>query len=98
MENSAKAKINNMANVSDDILESLRKDIAEIKVALLGNEYNPTAGLLYRMNDVETKVTRLTDKYQRIMWTVVGGGTVIAIIANFIMWVVDKVVLNAPIK
>lgn len=34
-------RIAEMCNVPDKILALLQSDVAEIKVALLGNEYNP---------------------------------------------------------
>jgi len=46
----------NMCNIPDDILEKLQKDISEIKVALLGNEYNPEGGLLYRTKENEDEI------------------------------------------
>lgn len=93
-------KIKEMCNVPDQILFILQKDIAEIKVALLGNEYNPAGGLLYRTSDIEqqlnavhTELERMKNKYDRIIWTVAGGATVIAVVANLIMQWFDKVVM-----
>jgi hypothetical protein len=81
-------------NVASDILEILQKDIAEIKVALLGNEYNPTAGLLYRMTQAEKCIEKLEMRYQRILWTVVGGASVISILFNLVMAFFDKFALH----
>jgi hypothetical protein len=87
--NSIHKKVDEMCNVPDDILLVLQKDIAEIKVALLGNEYNPGGGLLYRVADLEKKVTQLQNKYEKAIWTTSAAAAVIAIIANLIMWLFD---------
>ena len=90
-----------MCNVPDQILALLQKDIAEIKVALLGNEYNPAGGLLYRvaelekqLDDMQGEAERMKNKYDRILWTVAGGASVIAVAANLIMQWFDKIVMN----
>jgi len=81
-----------VCNIPDDILTTLQQDIAEIKVALLGNEYNPQGGLLYRVSDLEKHVDRLKNKYERIMWTIVVASSVIAFVFNVIMQMWDKVI------
>lgn len=93
-------KLKEMCNVPDQILALLQKDIAEIKVALLGNEYNPAGGLLYRTSELEKQVEltcveleRMKNKYDKIIWTVAGGATVIAVVANLIMQLFDKIVM-----
>ena len=73
-----------------EILAALQRDISEIKVALLGNEYNPAGGLLSRTALLEAEIERIKSKYDRIMWTVAGGGAVIAIVFNLIMAFFDK--------
>lgn len=78
-----------MCEVSDNILAALQKDVAEIKVALLGNEYNPAGGLLYRTADLERKTASLQAKYDKAFWTASGIAVVIAILANFFMWLFD---------
>ena len=89
-----------MPNIPDTILALLQKDIAEIKVALLGNEYNPAGGLLYRTADIEKQLSclrieqeHMKNKYDKILWTVGGGATVIAIIANLVMQWFDRIVM-----
>ena len=82
-------QIKEMCNVPDQILAILQKDIAEIKLALLGNEYNPTSGLVHRMGEVEKENIYLKAKIDRIYTTSMVAATAIAIVANFIMWLVD---------
>ena len=86
-----------MCEISDNILALLQKDIAEIKVALLGNEYNPAGGLLYRASALEKEVAQLKAKYDKAIWTSGGAAIVIAVIANVVMWLFD-VWKTIPIK
>lgn len=81
-----------MCNVADNILETLQKDIAEIKVALLGNEYNPTAGLLYRMTEAEKQLEKLRTRFDRIIWTAIGVASALSVIFNLIMAYFNKLV------
>ena len=90
-------KVKEVCNIPDEILTLLQKDIAEIKVALLGNEYNPSGGLLYRVAALEKVCEQLKTKYERVLYTATGVTIVIAVIANLIMWVFD-VWKNLPIK
>ena len=83
-----------MCNVPDNILETLQKDIAEIKVALLGNEYNPTAGLLYRMTEIEKQVEKLRIRFDRIIWTASGIAFILTVLFNLIMAFFDKIILK----
>jgi len=83
-------KFKEVCNIPDEILAILQKDIAEIKVALLGNEYNPTAGLLCRTSELEKELAKLKNRYDKIAWMVVGASTVIGIIFNLIMKMWDK--------
>lgn len=83
-------KLKEMCDVPDKILETLQKDIAEIKVALLGNEYNPTAGLLYRMTEAEKELSKLKMRYERLVWTASGVAVTLSVIFNLIMAFFDK--------
>jgi hypothetical protein len=94
MESSVRGKINNMANVSDDILESLRKDIAEIKLALLGNEYNPTSGIVHRMTQVELENQKLRIRLDRIVAWSAGAAAALTIVANIVAFWFEKVILK----
>lgn len=85
-------KFKEVCNIPDEILATLQKDIAEIKVALLGNEYNPTAGLLCRTSELEKELAKLKNRYDKIAWMVVGASTVIGIVFNLIMKMWDKFV------
>lgn len=80
--------------VLDEILAQLQKDIAEIKVALLGNEYNPGAGLVYRTIAAERELERLKNKVYRIIWTTAGAASVLTIVLNIIWVLFQKFVLN----
>lgn len=90
-------KIKDMSSIPDHILEQLQKDIAEIKTALLGNEYNPTGGLLYRTTDLEKEfdclkkdIERMSRKYDRIIWTAVGAGAIISFMMSLLGVFADK--------
>lgn len=93
-----------MCNIPDDILEKLQKDISEIKVALLGNEYNPEGGLLYRMKEAEhyqlclnEKISKLEDRLNKVFWTAAGGAAVITALLTLIFNLRDIIALfNAP--
>jgi hypothetical protein len=89
-----KKRTDNMENVSDSILELLRKDIAEIKLALLGNEYNPTAGLVYRTCEAERQIEKLRVRFDRMLWTASGAAIILSVTFNLIMAYFDKVVLK----
>jgi hypothetical protein len=91
-----------MCNVPDKILQQLQTDIAEIKVALLGNEYNPTAGLLYRTSELEKEYICLKNqlelqqsKFNRIVWTGIGVGTGVGFLWMIITQVLDKLIIFA---
>lgn len=81
-----------MCNVPDSILAILQKDIAEIKVALLGNEYNPEGGLLYRTTCLEREINKLKNKYDRAYYWVIGVSFTLAVIFNIVMQVLDNIV------
>lgn len=90
-------KIKDMCQISDKVLEQLQKDIAEIKVALLGNEYNPTGGLLFRtthlekcLEIIERDVSRMNRKYDKIIWTAIGAGGVVSTIITILGIFADK--------
>ena len=60
-------------------MEKLEKDIAEIKTALLGNEFNKN-GLLQRVETIE----KYQAKDKKAKWTVAGGLTVIMFLYNWL--------------
>jgi len=63
-----------------DKINEQNSSIKEIKDALLGNEYNEDGGLLKRFSVLETKVTRLENTHNKLLWTgsiLVGLGVVI---------------------
>jgi hypothetical protein len=91
MEKEIKSLTKDMCNIPDEILARLQSDIAEIKVALLGNEYNPTGGLLCRTTELEGEVAKLKNRYDKIMWMVVGASSVIAFVFNLLIRIADKI-------
>ena len=84
-----------MCNMSDSVLLILQKDVAEIKVALLGNEYNPTSGVLPRLGatereveDLECKLRTLNDKFNKVIWFGAGAGAVAGSLLQILMgWI-----------
>lgn len=95
-------RIQEMCNVPDKVLATLQKDIAEIKVALLGNEYNPTAGLLHRTAELEKEYTCLKaqvklqqDKFNRIVWTGIGVGTGVGFLWTVVTQILDRLLVFA---
>lgn len=95
-------EIKEMCNIPDKILQQLQIDIAEIKVALLGNEYNPTAGLLYRTSELEKEYLCLKrelelqqSKFNRIVWTGIGVGTGVGFLWMIVTQVLDKLLIFA---
>jgi len=90
--------VKEMCNIPDNVLALLQKDIAEIKVALLGNEYNPDGGLLCRTTDLEREVdelrekyTKMMNKYNKIIGAAGVAGGLMGIIIELIIRYVDKV-------
>jgi len=84
----------NMCNIPDDILEKLQKDVGDIRVALLGNEYNPEGGILCRTKQNEEELQKLKqkvqaqqDKFNKVVWTGIGVGSG----AGFIWYIVTEV-------
>jgi hypothetical protein len=72
-----------MCNMTDSVLLTLQKDVSEIKVALLGNEYNPTSGVLPRLTmqekeleRVENDFLKLKDRFNKMIWFAGGAGAV----------------------
>jgi len=85
-------KTKDMCTVPDSVLATLQKDIAEIKVALLGNEYNPEGGLLCRTTELERDFEKLKAKYEKTMAYAMGaaaGVSIVISITEFILvqWV-----------
>jgi len=78
--------------MSDSVLLVLQKDIAEIKVALLGNEYNPSGGLLCRTTELERELEKLKTRYDKMIWAAGGAGAAI----SFIVSVLYKLVFTIP--
>jgi hypothetical protein len=89
---------NNEMYIPNDIIKNLqtdvtdtRKDVSEIKSALLGNEYNPD-GLIKRQCNTEERLTKAEGKIDKIFWTAAGisGGVsgligIVALILKFVI-------------
>lgn len=84
-----------MCNMSDNVLLILQKDVADIKSALLGSEYNPTSGVLPRLSVAEKEVERLeeqqrkiNDKINKLVWFAGGIGATAGFIVELAMrWI-----------
>ena len=84
-----------MCNMSDNVLLILQKDVADIKSALLGSEYNPTSGVLPRLSVAEKEVERLEeqlrvimDKFNKLIWFAGGIGATAGFIVEIAMrWI-----------
>lgn len=75
-----------MKTIPDEIWEKMQADIAEIKVALLGNEYNPE-GALYQIKQNETCIRELRDSFNKMKWMAAGFGAFAGIVINIIIQV-----------
>lgn len=78
--------------VSQNQFNSLRKDVKEIKSALLGSEVYGQKGYLHRLEDVERDVDVLKDFKKKVLYYATGAtaaagffGAVIAQIISTIM-------------
>ena len=72
-----------MKAIPDEVWEKMQSDIMEIKVALLGNEYNPY-GALYQIKEHEKCMTELKTKLDRIMYTAAGIGAIAGLLISII--------------
>jgi hypothetical protein len=54
-------------------IQSLSKNITEIRSALLGSEMHPNAGLIYRMADIESEQQKTTESIKRQRWYLAGA-------------------------
>jgi len=71
--------------IPNEIWERMQADIAEIKVALLGNEYNPS-GALHQLKQHEKCITELQTRFNKLIWMAAGGGAV----AGFLISILFK--------
>jgi len=78
-----------MANVPDSVLLHLQKDVAEIKSALLGNEYSSHRGLIYRQACTEKNLDAVTNKVNKILWTAAGISAAVSVIFGAVMIIVN---------
>ena len=79
-------------NLQTDVTDT-RKDVSEIKSALLGNEYNPD-GLIKRQCNTEERLTKAEGKINKIFWTAAGisGGVsfIIGVITLILKFATNK--------
>jgi hypothetical protein len=87
-------KIKEVCDIPDHILAKLQSDVAEIKVALLGNEYNPAGGLLCRTSEVEKELEKLRNRYDKMIWAAGGAGAAISFIVSILVFIFDKIILK----
>lgn len=81
-------------NISDDVLSKLQRDVSDIKVAILGNEYNPEGGMLCRTQKNEDEIVKLKKevelqrgRFNKIVWTGIGVGSG----AGFVWYILTEV-------
>lgn len=81
-------------NISDDVLSKLQRDVSDIKVAILGNEYNPEGGVLCRTQRNEAEIASLkseiakqNSRFNRVVWTGIGVGSG----AGFVWYILTEV-------
>lgn len=77
-------EIKEMYTVPDSVLATLQKDIAEIKTALLGNEYNPAGGLLCRTTELEKEFEKLKLRYEKTMAYATGIAAAVSVVLTFL--------------
>lgn len=73
-----------MKTIPDEVWEKMQGDIAEIKTALLGNEYNPY-GALHQIKEHEKTLVELTTRVNRMMWTAGAIGATAGFLISFIL-------------
>ena len=78
---------NKMCEVPDNILEDLRRDVSQIKTALLGNEYNDHRGLLCGVKELEDDNKSMKERFNKIVWTGIGVGSG----AGFVWYILTEV-------
>lgn len=73
----------NMVSQSD--FDHLRKDVKEIKGALLGNEIYGQKGYLQRLQEVEDDVDNLKDFKKKIVYYTAGAAGAVTALVQFII-------------
>jgi len=63
-----------MCNIPDGIIRTLKEDVADIKSALLGTRYQKK-GLIERVESIEYRLEEL----QKLKWQIYGGAAVITV-------------------
>jgi hypothetical protein len=80
-----------MCNVPDTVLSTLQKDVAAIKTALLGSEYSPDSGLVKELCRTKEEVSRLKDRFNKVIWTGIGVGSGVGFVWYLLTEVVAKI-------
>lgn len=74
-----------MCNIPDGVIKSLKDDVSEIKTALLGSKYQQK-GLIERVEYIESELEIL----KKFKWTVYG----IAMIASLLVSVIFRIIVS----
>ena len=68
--------------------QELKQDIADIKTALVGNEFTQDGGMVKRLAHVEAKVEDLSRFKDKSKWT----ATLLIGVAGMLGWVADRII------
>lgn len=80
-------------SVTNTVLNQLQLDISEIKVALLGNEYNKE-GVLYKVAQHDSICKNNSMRIDRILWTAAIVGSIAGFLISlaFALWpIINKI-------
>ena len=80
-----------MCNIPDNVLKQLQEDVSAIKVALLGNEYNPAGGLLCRTTELELELEKLKNRYDKMVWTAAGAAAAVSVLISVIVFILQTI-------
>ena len=78
--------------VSQTQFNSLRKDVKEIKSALLGSEVYGQKGYLHRLEDVEEDVDDLKDFRKKVLYYATGATTAAGFLGAVIAQLISNIV------
>lgn len=71
-------------------VNEIKKDVLQIKHALIGNEFSKETSFLQRIKNVETKVNDIEKFKMKIIYSVFGGSFVISILFNLFIEIFKK--------
>lgn len=78
--------------VSQNQFDSLRKDVKEIKSALLGSEVYGQKGYLHRLEDVERDVDDLKDFKKKVLYYSTGATAAAGFLGAVIAQIISAIV------